>query len=85
MTYEQRVLRVLRYINENPAGDLSLDVLAEVALMSRFYWHRVFQAMTGETCAQAVRRIRLYRAATWLRNETDSISGIAKRVGYPNV
>ncbi|MEM9127216.1 MAG: AraC family transcriptional regulator, partial [Pseudomonadota bacterium] len=65
-SYEDRVLRVLAYIHENPAGDLSLDALADVAAMSRFHWHRVFRALTGETCAQAVRRIRLHRAAGWL-------------------
>lgn len=64
LSYEQRVLRVLQYIHDNPAADLSLDALAEVGMTSRFHWHRVFQALTGETCAQAVRRIRLSLAAT---------------------
>lgn len=85
LSYEQRVLRVLQYIHENPSGDLSLDVLSDVALMSRFHWHRVFQGMTGETCAQAVRRIRLYRAAKWLVNEDTPVAEIAGRVGYPNL
>ncbi len=84
-SYEKRILRVLMYIHENPAGDLSLDTLADVAAMSRFHWHRVFQAMTGETCAQAVRRIRLYRAACWLIHEDDPVARIAAGVGYPNV
>ena len=65
-SYEDRVLRVLAYIHDYPDGDLSLDALSEVAAMSRFHWHRVFRAITGETCAQAVRRIRLHRAASWL-------------------
>lgn len=78
-------MRVLQHIHENPAGDLSLDALAEVAHMSRFHWHRVFQAMTGETCAQAVRRIRLYRASSWLLSTNKSIAGIATAVGYPNI
>ena len=30
-TYEDRMLRVLDYIHDNPAGDLSLDALADVA------------------------------------------------------
>ncbi len=85
LTYEKRVLRVLQYIHEHPADDLSLDTLADVALMSRFHWHRVFQAMTGETCAEAVRRIRLYRAATWLANGQLPVAEIARRVGYPNI
>jgi len=49
--YETRILRVLAYIHDNPTADLSLDRLADVAAMSRFHWHRVFRAMTGETCA----------------------------------
>jgi len=83
--YENRMLRVLDYIHANPAGDLSLDALADVAAMSRFHWHRVFHAMTGETCAQAVRRIRLYRAAEWLTGTDLPAAEIARRVGYPSV
>lgn len=83
--YEKRILRVLRYIHENPAEDLSLDVLAEIAAMSRFHWHRVFHAMTGETCAQVVRRLRLFRAARWLAHMDWPIEKIATRVGYSNI
>lgn len=85
LTIEQRVLRVLQHIHENPAGDLSLDTLAEMGMMSRFHWHRVFQALTGETCAQAVRRIRLFRAATWLINSDLPVTQVAASVGYPNI
>lgn len=84
-TYENRILRVLDYIHDNPAGDLSLDQLAEVAAMSRFHWHRVFHALTGETCAQAVRRIRLHRAASDLLMTQSSLGEISLSVGYPNV
>ena len=82
--YEKRLLRVLDYIHDNPAGDLSLDQLADVAAMSRFHWHRVFHAMTGETCAQATRRIRLHRAACWLVQTDQPVDEIAKKVGIPN-
>jgi AraC family transcriptional regulator len=81
-SYEDRLLRVLDHIHDNPAGDLSLDALADVAAMSRFHWHRVFHAMTGETAAQAVRRIRLHRAAVWLVQTDMDLGEIAKRAGY---
>jgi AraC family transcriptional regulator len=81
-TYEDRLLRVLDHIAENPAGDLSLDALADVAAMSRFHWHRVFHAMTGETAAQAVRRIRLHRAAVWLVQSDMALEEIAEKSGY---
>jgi len=84
-SYEDRILRVLAYIHDHSAGDLSLDALADVAAMSRFHWHRVFRAITGETCAQAVRRIRLHRAACWLVQTDKPVAQIAGQVGYPNV
>ncbi|MGB1033790.1 MAG: AraC family transcriptional regulator [Primorskyibacter sp.] len=82
--YERRLRRVLQYIHDHPDGDLSLDALAEVAAMSRFHWHRVFRAMTGETCAQAVRRVRAYRASVWLCSTDWSVAEIARRAGYDN-
>lgn len=82
--YEKRLLRVFDYIHDNPAGDLSLDALADVAALSRFHFHRVFRAMTGETVAQAVRRVRLYRASVALLTTGTPVAAIARQVGYPN-
>ncbi|SFM07208.1 AraC family transcriptional regulator [Shimia aestuarii] len=84
-SYEDRLMRVLRYIHDNPAEDLSLDRLADVAALSRFHWHRVFHAMTGETCAQAVRRVRLHRAANLLLESDMALDHIASTVGYDNL
>lgn len=83
--YEKRLLRVIDHIHANPAGDLSLDALAEVAAMSRFHWHRVFHGMTGETVAEAVRRIRMHRASFWLVTTGLPIAEIAAKLGYPSV
>lgn len=83
--YHDRLRRVLTHIHDNLDGDLSLDTLAEVACLSRFHWHRVFRAMTGETLADAIRRIRLLRAANALVLENDPIPEIARRFGYPNL
>ncbi len=84
-SYEDRILRVVDHIHDNPTGDLSLDALADVAAMSRFHWHRIYQAMTGETLAQTVRRMRLHRAACWLVQRDWPIAEVAKRAGYPNL
>lgn len=84
-SHGDRMLRVLAHIHANPAGDLSLDALADVAAMSRFHWHRVFHAMTGETCARAVRRVRRNRAAAWLVQTDRPVARIAMEAGYPGV
>lgn len=77
-TYEARLIRVLDYIHDNPAGDLSLDALADVAALSRFHFHRVFHALMGETAAQAVRRMRMYRASVALVQTTAPLAKIAR-------
>ena len=79
-----RILRVLDHIYANTDGDLSLDHLADVAALSRFHFHRVFRAITGETVAQAVRRVRMNRAANLLVQGDDAIAKIANSCGYPN-
>lgn len=75
---------MLDHIHDNPAGDLSLDALSDVAAMSRFHWHRVFRAMTGETMAQAVRRISMQRATYLLVLTEDPLPAIAASVGMEN-
>ncbi|GAB1479404.1 AraC family transcriptional regulator [Paracoccaceae bacterium] len=82
--YEKRMLRVIDHIHDHPGSDLSLDALADVAALSRFHFHRVFRAVTGETVVQAVRRLRLGRAAHRLVRETHPVAEIAGQVGYPN-
>jgi AraC family transcriptional regulator len=82
---EKRLLRVLDHIHDNPAGDLSLDALSDVAAMSRFHWHRVFRAMTGETLAQAVRRIRMQRASYLLVMTAEPLTAISAKVGMENL
>lgn len=82
--YEKRLLRVIDHIHDHPGGDLSLDALADVAALSRFHFHRVFRGVTGETVVQAVRRLRLGRAAHLLVREAHPVAAIAAQVGYPN-
>ncbi|NUB44778.1 AraC family transcriptional regulator [Fertoebacter nigrum] len=82
--YEKRMLRVVDHIHDHPTGDLSLDALADVAALSRFHFHRIYRAMTGETAAQTVRRMRLHRAAVALVQGKAPLARIARDVGYPN-
>lgn len=82
---EKRLLRVQDYIHENPAGDLSLDRLAEVAALSRFHFQRTYRLLMGETAAQTVRRIRMHRASVAVLHSQMPLRQIAREVGYPNL
>jgi AraC family transcriptional regulator len=58
-----RINRVLDHISRHLPDTLDLASLADVAHFSPWHFHRVFQAMTGETLADCVRRLRLEAAA----------------------
>ena len=83
--YEERLNRVTAYIYDHLDEDIDLAKLADVACLSAYHWHRVYQAMRGETIAAAVKRLRLQRAAADLANTAMSIKAVAQRCGCPNV
>lgn len=82
--YSNRMDRVILHIRDHLDGDLSLDALADVAALSRFHFHRVFAAMTGETVADCVRRARMNRAAVLIAMSNRPLPRIARDVGYPD-
>ena len=80
--YQERILRVMRHIQAHLDAALDLEELARVACFSSFHFHRVFAAMTGETIADHVRRLRLERAALELRSGAKSVIQVALDAGY---
>jgi len=65
-SYIARINRVIDHIDAHLAEPLDLQTLAGVAHFSPWHFHRVFQALTGETLADQVRRRRLEVAASRL-------------------
>lgn len=82
LDYEERIMRVQSYIRENLESDLSLERLANEACFSQFHFHRVFTAMVGEPVKKYVRRLRLEKAASLLRNTSYTVLDIALSSGY---
>jgi len=80
--YKERILRVLTHIQEHLDEAFDLEELARVACFSSFHFHRVFAAMTGETIADHVRRLRLERAAMELRSGAKQVIQVALDARY---
>ena len=80
--YKERILRVLTHIQEHLDEALDLEELARLACFSSFHFHRIFAAMTGETIADHVRRLRLERAAMELRSGAKQVIQVALDAGY---
>lgn len=81
-TYIQRFTRVTEYIYAHLDQELNLNALAEVAALSPWHWHRIWQAVYGETVAATVKRLRLQRAAADLAQTTRPLEEIWPRSGY---
>ncbi|MEJ6392518.1 AraC family transcriptional regulator [Gymnodinialimonas sp. 2305UL16-5] len=81
--YHRRIERVVDVIRADPAHPFTIRALADHAAFSEFHFHRVFRAVTGETVAQCIRRLRLEMAATALvYHRNTAITEIALNCGF---
>lgn len=80
--YIRRFTRVIEYIYANLDGDPDLATLADVAALSPWHWHRVWQSAYGESIVATVKRLRLHRAAADLAYTEMPLGAVAERAGY---
>ena len=79
-----RLRRVMDYVGENLAADLSLAEVAAVAGMSPNYFAELFRQSTGRTPHQYVLLQRIERAKQCLRNPRISIIDAGLDAGFQN-
>lgn len=83
--YEQRMNKVIDYIENNLDKKLTLDELANISCFSRFHFNRLFSIFMGETLFKFIQRLRLEKAAARLCSEIDvPIIDIAYDCGFSN-
>ncbi len=71
------------FIEANLSQELHLAQIADLANFSRFHFHRIFAALTGEPLNQFVARVRIERAAVMLvRQPERTISAIGADCGF---
>ncbi len=83
--YYESILPALDSISANYAGRISVDELAALCRLSKYYFCRLFKQVTGQTVVAYVNRYRLKLADYLLRNRDATVSEIAQRCGFPDV
>jgi len=83
--YRQRISRVIDYIYQHLDRDLNVNILAEVAMMSPYHFHRIYRQLAQENVNATIRRLRLQRSAAELTRSNLPISSIAKKVSYGSI
>ena len=70
MEYHERIQKTIDYIEENLGNKITLEELAEKAYLSKYYYHRLFHALTGEPVMEYIRKRKIGRAIKQM-NETN--------------
>lgn len=81
---EQRIRRIVQYINENYQKDLTLAALAEQEYISAAYLSRFMQKHLGMPFSKYLRTIRLNQAYRQLLNTQKSVMEISMETGFPS-
>ena len=80
--YYSRLKMALDFVVRRLGQPCTVEEVAAEAAFSRYHFQRMFRAMTGESIAELVRRLRLERAAHRLRHEPVSVLEVALDAGY---
>jgi AraC-like DNA-binding protein len=73
------------FLDASFSEPLSIAVLARVACMSPFHFHRLFKQAFGETPMQRVQRLRIAQAATLLATTDREVTRICFDVGFESL
>ncbi|MGE5582430.1 MAG: AraC family transcriptional regulator [Bacillota bacterium] len=80
--HHQEVLKVINYIQENYQQPVTLNDLTGVALMSRYYFLRVFKNHTGASPYEYLINYRINKAKELLKNTNLPVAEIGIAVGF---
>jgi len=82
MNYFDRVQKAVDYMEKNITEELSLEDIAAEVYTSLFHFHRIFQAITGDTMKEYIRKRRLSLAGRELAETDIKILDAALKYGY---
>ena len=80
--YHRRLQPVIRYLEQHYRDPPDLTTIAALASLSPYHFHRIFTAVTGETLAAYLRRLRLENIARQLFYGKADITTLALEHGY---
>lgn len=82
MDYIAKVERAIEFIESKLSSSPDLSAIAQEACLSRYHFHRIFLALTGETPGEYIRKRRLTEAADKLLRTDDDLLDIALNTGF---
>ena len=84
-TPQDAVERAIATMWDRYHESLSLDHIADTAVLSKFYFSRLFRSVTGTSPGRFLTAIRLYRAKHLLLATSLNVTDIAYHVGFSSL
>ena len=81
---EERIVEIISYIQQN-YQDVTLETLSDVFHLSKPYLSKYIREKAGMTFQDAVKKERMKKARTMLRETDLTVETVAAEVGYENV
>ena len=81
----ESILPALGYINTNYAEKITIEELAELCRLSKYYFCRLFKQVTGQTVIEYINQYRMKLANYMIQNHDLTKVEIARRCGFPDV
>ncbi|MGC9471925.1 MAG: AraC family transcriptional regulator [Bacteroidales bacterium] len=84
--YIDRISKVIDYIEVNIDTKLRLDELADIAMFSKYHFHRIFKNITGETLNDFIKRLKMIKAYRLLKiDKAITIKELTYSLGYNSI
>jgi AraC family transcriptional regulator len=81
--YTDRISKVIDYIEDNIGSKPRLNELADIAMFSKYHFHRIFKNVTGETLNDFIKRVKMIKAHRLLMiDKTITIKELTYLLGY---
>ncbi|TRX57727.1 AraC family transcriptional regulator [Fulvivirga sp. M361] len=84
-TQLDRYKKLIEFIEAKFKEDLSVEDIEDISFYSYRNINRIFEALHNETIGQYIKRIKLEKAAEYLKFSTNNITEIACDVGYSDI
>ncbi|WP_459954026.1 helix-turn-helix domain-containing protein [Paenibacillus pini] len=81
----ERFTPIFEYIDEHYSEELSVELLANLAGLSRFHFSRLFKELTARTVTEYINTLRINKSEYLLRNSRLNISEIALSTGFKDI
>lgn len=80
--WNEGIVSAITYIEENLTNDMDINMIAEKANVSTFYFQKIFHVLCGFTVGEYIRNRRLTLAAQELSTSNIKVIDIALKYGY---